>query len=193
MENQEQQTQTTEIEKAEKRSYITMPEIIDMKGFRLTGMSYQKIADKLGRNIKTVIKSLELFDKILPDEPDLKHRVIDRIEEIAERHLQNAERICQAADSQVMRKIYLEETTAKDAAWIRKEYWGMMNKDLGLIKGDVLDEKEQSPKIVNFIQNIINIQDSQKNDRPKSTTRIEESDGGDVDGGEKACVEGVVS
>lgn len=195
MENQIETTQPVEIQKAEKGTFVTMPEVIDMKGLRLQGFSLQAIADRLGRNIKTVKRSLELFEKILPDEPNLKYRIIDRVEEIAERHLQNAEIICQAADNQVMRKIYLEETSAMDAAKIRQIYGGFLNPTLGIKDGTTPDDgSDKNPKIINFIQNIINIQNNQKqDDRLRPTTRTESSAGANDDGGKEACVEGVVS
>jgi hypothetical protein len=181
-----------ETEVAEKGSFVTMLEIIDMKAYRLQGLSLQKIADTMGRNIQTVSKALALFEKILPEQADLKNKIIERIDEIAERHLQNAEIICQAADNQVMRKIYLEETTAMEAAKIRQIYGIILNNGLGIKDGNMENEGSKNPKIINFINTIINIQNNQKDDRPGSTTRIEETTGKHDDGGEKISVEGIV-
>lgn len=189
---EEQQNKPVEFEKPKKGSFVTMPEIIDMKALRMLGLSYQKIAERIGRHIKTVIKSLALFEKILPEQADLKNKIIDRIDEISERHLNNAEVIIQAADNQVMRKIYLEETTAKDAAWIREVYGRILNAGLGLERRITPDSGDTSPKVTYFLNTVINIQNNQKDDRLKSTAGVKETVRKNEHGRAEASVEGVV-
>ena len=178
-----------EMEKAKSGSFVTMPEIITFKALRMQGFPDTKIAEKTGRSNHTIAKALKLFDQILPEEPDLKNKVSDRLEEITERYFQNAEMICHAADKQVMAKIFLTETTAMDAAKIRQIYGNILARALGMKEDDPSDEK--NPRIVNFINTVINIQNKQKDDRLGTTTSVAEPVGGNVGGRKEVVLEGV--
>jgi len=179
-----------EIEKPKKGSLVTMPEIINMKVLRIQGFSIQSIANKVGRGHKTVDKSLKLLEEILPAQAGLKNKIVDRIEQVTERHLLNAEIICESADRQVMGKINNDETTAAEAAKIRQIYGGFLTGVLGIKPGE--EVTANSPKIVNFINTIINVQKTQKDDRPITTTEDKGTDEKDVKGGEAVSVEGIV-
>lgn len=175
-----------------KSSWITIPEIIEMKTMHLQGISKAEIARKLKRNNHTVANALTAFEKILPDSADLKNKIIERIETIKEQLMQNAERVIMAADRQVMGKIYDPETTAIDAAKISQIYGSRLDSLAGIGgvgQGD--DENKSTPKIINFINTVINIT-SEKNDRLKSTPNTKRTVEKDDNGGKKAIVEGVV-
>ena len=161
-------------------SYVTMLEIIEMKVMRMSGMTLTKIAEKVKRSHSTVKHSLQLFDDILPTEVDLKNKVIDRFQEIMERHLQNAEVIIQASDNQVMRKIYDEGTTAMEAAKIRQIYGQEERSILGIKFGVIPESETKNPVVINFINKVINIkQDVRFRPKPADQGGPEEYDGGE--------------
>jgi len=181
------------IKKAKKNSWVTIPEIIEMKARVLQNIPVSSIAKELGRDRQTIERSLTLFEQILPDAAGLKDKIIDRVDTIKEQMMQNAERLIMQADTQVARKVYDKETTAMDAAKISQIYASRLSAMAGFETGDGGGEAEiKSPKIVNFINTVINII-SEQNDRPKSTSRIKEEDGGNDSGGKETIVEGVVS
>jgi hypothetical protein len=176
-----------------KGSFVTMDEIVEMKAMKLKGYSIAKIERESSRNRKTVERSLALFEKMLPDAVDMKNRVLDKVEEMQEQMMKNAKEIVFAADMQVMKTIGLEETSAMDAAKIRQIYGNDLMKMIGIAGYGQVDDSDHSPKVQNFITNIINIKQEQKDDRPKPTTGAEEATGGDDAGGEKTIIEGIVS
>lgn len=181
----------TDMKKEKKGSFITMQEIIYMKAFLIQGMSISAIGRKLGRHKGSVERSLKLLEEVLPDENDLQNMVSERVAEITERQFQNAERIICAADLQVMRKIHEEETSAADAARIRKVYGDILNPALGIASVEN-ESGEKNPTIVNFINMIVKVKEEQKHDRLGPTTRDEGGVRGDDGGGKKDSIEGVV-
>ena len=136
-------------------------------------------------------KSLKLFETLLPDAADLKEKIVERVDEIKEQVMQNAERIIMSADTQVMRRIYDKETTAIDAAKISELYFRRLGPVVGAAGVGAGVGDSQNPKIINFINTVINIQGNQ-NDRPKTTSRVEDPAGGDDKGAKEVSVEGVV-
>ena len=179
-------------EKPVKGSFVTVNEIVEMKAMKLKEFSVAEIARKSGRNRKTVERSLAIFEKMLPDSVDMKNRVMAKFEEMQEQMMKNAKNICFSADLQVMRKIDTKETSAMEAAKIRQIYGSELMRLSGLGGGPEGDDHGNSPKVQKFITTIINIQQIQKDDTPRPTTRTEGATGGDVRRGEENCVEGVV-
>jgi len=181
------------LKKLKKNQYVTMPEIIEMKAYKLQGFTNVKIGEMVGRTDKIVAKYLGIFEKMLPESADLKTKVLDRIEEIKEQMMQNAERICLAADHQVMRKIFEEETSAIDAAKINQIYSGKLLLMSGVKDPNgMLNGGDNSPKVLNFINTVINISNNQ-NDRfgPNAgdESRTPENDKGRA----TTIIEGIVS
>jgi len=172
---------------------VSMEEAITMKALKLQGLSNLAISKKVKRGSHTIGKVLKEFENMLPEDVDMNNRVIDRFEELTERHLQNAEKICQQADEEVSKKISLAETTAVDAARIRQIYGNILNSRLGGVSLGDDEEGGKSPAVVTFINTVINIQEKQKNDRSTTTTRAEGNDGQDESRAKEECVEGIVS
>ncbi len=176
------------IKKQDKGSFVTIPDIMDMKVLRMQGYSIQKIVDKIGRGRKTVENSLKLFEQLLPDVGDLKDKLLNRLDEVQEQLMQNAEKIIKSSDLQVMRKIYDEETTAMDAAKVSQIYASRLTAMTdGKLKGG---ETDRSIKVINFI-NQITIK-TEKDDRHPSAPRPEKAPVGDGSGGKAPIIEGVV-
>ena len=180
--------------KTQTGTYVTMSEIIEMKAYKLQDLPISQIAQKTSRNRKTVERSLALFEQMLPDSVDMKNKVLAKVDEMTEQMMKNAKTICLAADLQVMRKIDTEETTAIEAAKIRQIYGGDLMRMLGVAGHGEVDDSDHSPRVQNFITTIINIQQpKKKDDRLEKTTGVAQAARENVDGGEKACVEGIVS
>jgi predicted transcriptional regulator len=149
---------------------VTIPEMVEMKAYKLLGHTNEDIALKVGRTGHTVGKYLKLFERELPTAGDLKESVLERLNELKEQMLANSESIVMAADAQVMTKIFDEETTAMDAARIADLHTKRIFNISGTPMSDPGGESD-SPRVINFIKNIINI--TQKDDRLEPKPAVE--------------------
>lgn len=172
--------------------FVSMEEMINMKAYSLMGAPMTTIAKTMGRTNKTVKRSLDNFEMILPDAANLKESVLQRVEEIKERMMANAEKIVQDADLQVALKLPSALTSAMDAAKISEIYSRRLGSLAGFDGGgEEANKGDKSPRVINFINTVINIAEN-KNDRPKSTSRIKRRNEKDDHGRKKDVIEGTV-
>jgi len=177
----------------EKSRFVEMDEMIEIKALQLRGLKVSQIAKKVGRDRKTIDRSLILFETVLPDEVDMKNRVIDKFEEYKEQMMKNAKDIIFASDMQVMKKINSDDTTATDAAKIRQIYGNDFMRLSGIGGGGEIEDDGKSVKVQNFVTNIINIQSKEKDDTLKQSSGAKETTSGNERRGKETVVEGVVS
>jgi len=173
--------------------WVTIPEMVEMKAHQLNGLNTAQIAREVKRNRKTVQNSLAIFEQVLPNSADLKNKIIERIDEIKEQMMQNAENICLSADMQVKKKIFDKKTSALDAAKISQMYGSRLGQmagfDAGGVSGSGDEGAAKSANVVNFINTFI----IQKKPDDNINTRNEKGDGRNDKKGTKNCIEGVVS
>ena len=178
--------------KKKKHSFVSMEEMVEMKAQKLMGVPIKTIADKSGRGWRTVKRSLDNFENILPVAADLKESVLTRVNEIKEQMMLNAEKIVKDADFQVALKLPSEETRAVDAAKISEIYSRRLGSLAGFDGGGAEENTgDKSPKVINFINTVINIAEH-KNDRSKSTSGIKGKIKKDDKGRAENVVEGTV-
>jgi len=171
---------------------VEIPEMIDMQAYKIMGLTNQSIAEKTGRDRHTVARALNNLEERLPESADLKLSIIERLGEIQEAMMANAETICFAADQQVAMKIHDPETTALDAAKISDMYGKRLLIMSGAKNVGDFDQGEKSPRVMNFINTVINISQNQ-NDRLRPNAGDEGGTPENDKGRAEVIIEGVVS
>ena len=174
---------------AKKRTFVTMPEMIEMKVLEYQGLPVTQIAEKVGRGGKTVKKYLTIFEDILPEAGDLKNKILDSLDDIKDQMMNNAWAIGQKADMQVFKTLFSEDTTALDAAKISEMYGRRLAGLAGFDDQLPGKEAEKSPKVINFIENLNIIQNDRSQRPPTIKGEIIKNDSG----GKTAIVEGAMS
>lgn len=179
--------------KTKLKGFVSMDEMIQMKAMKLMNTPVAKIAKQMGRTNRTVQRSLDNFEQVLPEAADLKNSVLERIEEIKNQMMANAEKIVKDADYQVALKLPSEETRAVDAAKISEIYSRRLGALAGFDGAGVEENKgDKSPKVINFINTVIQITEHKKNDRSKPTPGVKGSNEKNVNGRKENVIEGTV-
>ena len=181
------------MKKAKKNSFVSMEEMINMKASKLMNIPVTTIAKQMGRNNSTVQRVLDNFEQVLPNVANLKNGVLQRIDEIKSQMMANAEKIVDDADFQVALKLPSKETRAVDAAKISEVYSRRLGALAGFDGGGAEENTgNKSPKVINFINTVINIAEHKKDDRSKSASGVKGKNEKDDHGRKADVIKGVV-